>query len=70
MIIESSPENIFVRSNDDQDELCWAGVWLYLATKEPRYLQVAEANYIPGAAWGQSWDEKNAGCMVTLQTDT
>ena len=25
---------------------------------------MAEDNYEGGAAWGQSWDEKNSGCMV------
>lgn len=44
--------------------MCWAGAWLYIVTEDEHYLQVAEGNYIPGAAWGQSWDEKIAGCMV------
>jgi len=56
----------YYRSTTYQDEMCWGGAWMYLATKDPHYLQVAEANYIPGAAWGQSWDEKNTGCMVLL----
>ncbi|XP_053379200.1 endoglucanase F-like isoform X2 [Mercenaria mercenaria] len=56
----------FYRSFDETDEMCWGGAWMYLATKDPHYLQVAESFYTPGAAWGQSWDEKNSGCMVLL----
>jgi hypothetical protein len=37
---------------------------MYLATKDPHYLTVAESFYTTGAAWGQSWDEKISGCMV------
>ncbi|KAH3862175.1 hypothetical protein DPMN_025141, partial [Dreissena polymorpha] len=56
----------FYRSFNVTDEMCWGAAWLYLATSDPHYLQVAERNYITGAAWGQSWDEKNSGCMVLL----
>ena len=51
-------------SYDFHDEYCWAGAWLYMATQDKQYLQMAEDNYEGGAAWGQSWDEKNSGCMV------
>lgn len=44
--------------------MCWAGAWLYLATQDERYLKVAEKYYEGGAAWANSWDEKNSGCMV------
>ncbi|KAK3581335.1 hypothetical protein CHS0354_016178 [Potamilus streckersoni] len=56
----------FYQSYDAQDELCWGGAWMYLATREQKYLTEAEKHYEPGAAWGQSWDEKNTGCMVML----
>ncbi|KAL4220777.1 hypothetical protein ACF0H5_019045 [Mactra antiquata] len=56
----------FYRSNDETDEMCWGGAWMYLATKDPHYLEVAEKFYVPGAGWGQSWDEKNTGCMILL----
>lgn len=56
----------FYRSYDEKDEMCWGGAWMYLATKDPHYLTVAESNYETGAAWGQSWDEKISGCMVLL----
>ena len=52
-------------SYDITDEMCWAGAWLYMVTQEDHYLEVAESNYASAAAWGQSWDEKNAGCMVS-----
>ena len=35
-----------------------------MATKDEHYLKVAESFYEGGAAWGNSWDEKNSGCMV------
>lgn len=53
-------------SFDETDEMCWGGAWLYLATGDTHYLKVAEDNYTPGAAWGQSWDEKLSGCMVNF----
>ena len=56
---------ILFSSYDYVDEYCWAGAWLYLATQNEHYLKVAEKNYEGGAAWGQSWDEKNSGCMVS-----
>ena len=51
---------------DTTDEMCWGGVWMYLATKDQKYLTTAESFYTPGAAWGQSWDEKIAGAMVCI----
>lgn len=54
------------RSYDDNDEMCWAGAWLYMATHDEHFLKVAEKFYEGGAAWGNSWDEKNSGCMVRL----
>ena len=57
-------------SYDYQDEYCWAGAWLYMATQDKHYLQVAEKHYEGGAAWGESWDEKNSGCMVLTAKDT
>lgn len=40
---------------------------MYLATGDQHYLTVAEQSYTPGAAWGQSWDEKTSGCMVGVR---
>ena len=50
--------------------MCWGGIWLYLATNDQKYLTAAESKYIPGAAWGQSWDEKISGAMVGIRTFT
>ena len=41
---------------------------MYLATKDQKYLTTAESFYTPGAAWGQSWDEKIAGAMVNFHS--
>ncbi|KAL3861575.1 hypothetical protein ACJMK2_007601 [Sinanodonta woodiana] len=54
------------KSNDYVDDLCWAGIWLYQATKEAKYLHDAETHYQPGSAWGLSWDDKQAGCFALL----
>jgi hypothetical protein len=47
-----------------EDELSWGGAWLYKATNDSKYLNDSEAYYQTGAAWGQSWDDKNTGNMV------
>ncbi|XP_062574049.1 endoglucanase E-4-like [Saccostrea cucullata] len=60
----------FYRSNDYNDELSWAGVWLYKATNDSQYLAQAEKYYVSGASWGQSWDDKTAGCQVLLYEET
>lgn len=52
------------RSSEFEDELTWGGAWLHRATGEASYLADAEKHYETGAAWGTSWDEKNAGNMV------
>ncbi|XP_061198129.1 endoglucanase E-4-like isoform X1 [Saccostrea echinata] len=60
----------FYRSNDYNDELSWAGVWLYKATNDSKYLAQAEKYYVSGPSWGQSWDDKTAGCQVLLYEET
>nr|XP_011421782.2 endoglucanase E-4 [Crassostrea gigas] len=60
----------FYRSVDYNDELAWAGAWLYKATNETKYLTQAETYYVTGASWGQSWDDKTAGCQVLLYEET
>ena len=54
----------FFSSKNYGDELSWGGVWLYMATNKSEYLTDAETFYLPGPAWGQSWDDKNAGNQV------
>ncbi|XP_060590585.1 endoglucanase E-4-like [Ruditapes philippinarum] len=64
---DSVPETgPFYGSDEERDELSWAGAWLYMATKEAKYLQSAEANYIGGVAWGHGWGSKIPGSMVLL----
>lgn len=57
---------IYFSSDNYVDELSWAAAWLYMATNTSQYLTDAESSYLSGAAWGQSWDEKNAGTMVIV----
>lgn len=63
-LIENDIVTYFSRSVDYNDELAWAGAWLYKATNETKYLTQAETYYVTGASWGQSWDDKTAGCQV------
>ncbi|XP_021363495.1 uncharacterized protein LOC110456829 isoform X1 [Mizuhopecten yessoensis] len=56
----------FYRSDAYEDELSWAGAWLYKVTNETKYLTQAEQFYVGGAAWGQSWDEKIASATILL----
>ncbi len=50
------------------DELCWAGVWLYLASGEKSYLTKAEGYWDSEAnhKWALCWDDKNAGATLLL----
>lgn len=56
----------YYRSVMYEDELSWGGAWLYKATNDSKYLNDSEAYYQTGAAWGQSWDDKNTGNMILL----
>ena len=51
------------------DELAWAGAWLYLATGEQEYLDIAEECY-PQASqdynWSMCWDDVHIGAAVLL----
>ncbi len=51
------------------DELAWAGAWLYLATGEQDYLDIAEECY-PQASqdynWSMCWDDVHIGAAVLL----
>jgi len=51
--------------NGYNDELVWAGLWLYRATGEQQYLDLA--NSFNGNSWGSkefSWDDKYPGTYV------
>ncbi len=58
------------------DELSWAGAWLYLATKDAKYLDKAES-YVAewktepqstavAYKWAQSWDDVHYGAQLLL----
>ena len=62
------PEHIISRSRSRRDEtseeLGWAAIWLYLQTREERYLEQAN-EFIPHHALTEfSWEEKSPGYMV------
>lgn len=58
------------------DELVWAAIWLYLATRNKAYLDLAESGYAdlskepqsttPRFTEALSWDDKTYGCYVLL----
>ncbi|XP_046566268.1 endoglucanase 4-like isoform X3 [Haliotis rubra] len=50
----------FYPSTNNTDEHAWAGLWLYQATGDPKYLTEAEKYHQPGEAWGMSWDDNQA----------
>ncbi|XP_060066785.1 endoglucanase E-4-like [Ylistrum balloti] len=60
----------FYGSSDYDDELCWGGAWLYLATGEEKYLNDSRKYHRPGTSWGQSWGNKELGCKVLLHNVT
>ncbi|KAL4183887.1 hypothetical protein AMTRI_Chr11g157320 [Amborella trichopoda] len=66
---------IFYNSTNYYDEYVWGGAWLYYATGNSSYLQLATTPGIAkraGAFWGSpdygvlSWDNKLAGAQVLL----
>lgn len=65
----------FYNSTSYWDEFVWGGAWLYYATGNSSYLQLATTRGLAkhaGAFWGGpdygvlSWDNKLAGAQVTL----
>lgn len=51
------------------DELSWAGTWLYLATGEQSYLDKAEQDYASKEwdyNWALCWDDKHIGAALML----
>lgn len=66
---------IFYNSSSYWDEFVWGSAWLYFATGNNSYLQLATAPGLAkhaGAFWGGpdygvfSWDNKLAGAQVTI----
>ncbi|XP_046344335.2 endoglucanase 4-like isoform X1 [Haliotis rufescens] len=54
----------FYPSTNNTDEHAWAGLWLYQATNDTKYLTEAEKYHQPGEAWGMSWDDNQAANNV------
>ncbi|XP_069111328.1 endoglucanase E-4-like [Argopecten irradians] len=62
----------FYKSSGYKDELCWGALWLHKATNKSSYLTYANT-YYPDVAdpdWGQSWDDKGAGCQILFYNIT
>ncbi len=66
----------FYTSGGFYDDLSWAAVWIYLATKDSTYLDKAES-YVPNWGkepqtdtisykWGQCWDDVHYGAELLL----
>lgn len=52
-----------------EDELAWAGAWLYLATNDKSYLEKAEAAYTKAGHdkdWAMCWDDVHIGAALLL----
>ncbi|WP_026973024.1 glycoside hydrolase family 9 protein [Aliagarivorans marinus] len=59
-----------------QDELVWGAIWLYRATGENSYLDIAKTEYqflstepqsdTRSYKWGQAWDDKSYGSYVLM----
>nr|ABD24274.1 endo-beta-1,4-glucanase [Ampullaria crossean] len=56
----------YYNSANVTDELCWGSLWLYKATKEPKYLEEALKHYDASPDWGMSWDDVFIGNQVSL----
>nr|AGP76425.1 endo-beta-1,4-glucanase 2 [Pericapritermes sp. PpEG2] len=61
---------LFYASGDYRDELVWAAAWLYSATNDNNYLNIAESLYNEFGIqyWGGAfnWDNKASGVQVLL----
>lgn len=49
-----------------QDELLWAATWLYMATRNPTYLEYIKEDSISAIVAEFSWDLKYAGAQILL----
>lgn len=54
-----------------QDELSWGAAWLYEATGDTSYLELAESYYPGGSTyWALGWDDKANGVAMLLANAT
>lgn len=67
----------FYTSNHFEDELSWAGAWLYKATGDREYLETAESyghkwggtqmtGNLKGNVWTQCWEDVRYGAMLLI----
>ncbi|XP_061196701.1 uncharacterized protein LOC133204978 [Saccostrea echinata] len=66
-----SDASSYYGSTGYKDELCVAAMELYKATKEPKYLADAKANFEgTETAWALSWDDEHVFCQLLLYEET
>lgn len=80
-VYNNSDAQGFYRSSHFYDELFYASNWLYIATKDKKYLDQA-ASYIPNLdrelgdstqlkyTWGHCWDDEMQGAMLLYAINT
>ena len=61
----------FYTSSHFYDEMCWASVWIYLATNDATYLTkaktyLANTNYLDDFHWTHCWDDAKFGALLKL----
>jgi len=61
----------YYNSSHFYDEMCWASIWLYLATDNETYLNKAETylantNYLDDYQWSHCWDDAKFGALLKL----
>ncbi|PFX25364.1 Endoglucanase 11 [Stylophora pistillata] len=57
------------KSGGYKDELVWGAAWLYRATRDGKYLTLAESlykKYYLSSSWAFSWDDKTAATQMLL----
>ena len=63
--------NSYYTSSSFYDDICWANVWLYLATNDKTYLTAAETylektNYLTDFHWTYCWDDSKFAALLKL----
>lgn len=68
----TSAQDFYLSRSGAKDDLPYAGAWLYIATKDPRFLHDAEADYTRIAGqegkhgWTAVWDDVRYGVYVLM----
>ncbi|MGA1979975.1 MAG: glycoside hydrolase family 9 protein [Sedimentisphaerales bacterium] len=63
--------NGYYTSSSFYDDICWANIWLYLATNDKTYLTAAETylektNYLTDFHWTYCWDDSKFAALLKL----